>query len=544
MATNNEPNKLQSPGVLCRSASLAGKTADKTGRVPAPTSQASAKDSSAPAQQGVRVSFFFDGTGNNLDADVGNDEHSNVARLFRAHPRKDPVQRIFAEYIPGIGTRFKEVGDTGGETLGLAFGGKGQARLDWAMRQFEERVTQSKGLMIHLALFGFSRGAALARAFARMVAGRCERCPDGLWRFTNKAGRYPIRLYFMGLFDSVASVGVPMGTNNLQSLDLTSGVMNLEQVLQSRHAYGSTLDDIAFADGGAPGADPSSGMLDGHMGWASNLRIPEMVEDCVHMVAAHEIRNSFPLDSVAQGSRYPKSCREFVYPGAHSDVGGGYRQGEGARSTFPGSFLSLLPLRAMRAEAIKAGVPLMAQMPSVTLKGDFAEDPASQAALNTLERRFNLYMKAVGWGGTMSLGETMLAHMNLYYQWRFYRLATRVPGKPTPEQLLLQKLEPRWAREESRLTESTKSLKSEASAHRQMASQLAQSGAWRFGAGAKRFEQEVKLANQKEDEYLTQKTFLDTLPSSDGSFARNSAIYDNQLLLDARMLQAFAKKKG
>ena len=30
---------------------------------------------------------------------------------------------------------------------------------------------------------------------------------------------------------------------------------------------------------------------------------------------------------------------------------------------------------------------------------------------------------------------------------------------------------------------------------------------------------QLKLAAQKEDEYLTQKTFLDTLPSSDGSFA-------------------------
>ncbi len=130
MATNNEPNKLQSPGVLCRSASLAGKAADKTGRVPASTNQSSTTGSIAPTHQGVRVAFFFDGTGNNLEADVGNDEHSNVARLFRAHPEKNPSLGIFRYYIPGIGTRFKEIGDTGGETLGLAFGGKGQARLD------------------------------------------------------------------------------------------------------------------------------------------------------------------------------------------------------------------------------------------------------------------------------------------------------------------------------------------------------------------------------------------------------------------------------
>lgn len=88
------------------------------------------------------------------------------------------------------------------------------------------------------------------------------------------------------------------------------------------------------------------------------------------------------------------------------------------------------------------------------------------------------------------------------------------------------------------------SLQREARDHSRMAGQLAESGAWMFGPGAKRYEQESKLAVQKQDESLTQKTFLDTLPSSDGSFVRNSAIYDNQLLLDALKLQALAKKKG
>ena len=111
MATDHESKKLQSPASLRRSASLANRAADSTGRVPVSTGGTSGKVSTASVQQGVRVSFFFDGTGNNLDADVGNDEHSNVARLFRAHPDKDPGRGIFGYYIPGIGTRFKEIGD-------------------------------------------------------------------------------------------------------------------------------------------------------------------------------------------------------------------------------------------------------------------------------------------------------------------------------------------------------------------------------------------------------------------------------------------------
>lgn len=543
MATNDETNKLQSPASLGRSASLANKMADATERVTTSTSQSADKDSAAPVQEGVRIAFFFDGTGNNLEADVGNGEHSNVARLFRAHLRDDPAQGVFRYYIPGIGTRFKEIGDPGGGALGLAFGGMGQARLDWAMRQFEERVSQSKGRTSHLSLFGFSRGAALARAFARLVADRCERGTDGIWRFKHKQTRYPVRLYFMGLFDSVASVGAPMGTNNAQSIDLTAGLFDLGQVLKQRHLYGSTLDDLAFADGGAPGADPASGMANGHMAWADDLRIPEMVEDCLHMVAAHEIRNSFPLDSVRLGVRYPKNCRELVYPGAHSDVGGGYRQGEGARSPSPGSFLSLIPLRAMRAEAIRAGVPLRAQSLSENLKSDFGEDPASKAALNTLERRFKLYMDAAGWGGK-SLGDMMLSHMKLYYQWRFYRRWNRIEGRPTPDQVFLRDFEPHWEKEQGRLTKVTDSLRREAQGHEMVANQLMEAGAWMFPAGRKRYEEEVNRATQKQDEYLTQKALLDTMPSSDGSFARNSYIYDNQLLADARKLQALAKKKG
>ena len=54
----------------------------------------------------LKIGFFFDGTGNNLDADIGTDEHSNVARLFNAFPKDRPEQGIYKHYIPGLGTYF------------------------------------------------------------------------------------------------------------------------------------------------------------------------------------------------------------------------------------------------------------------------------------------------------------------------------------------------------------------------------------------------------------------------------------------------------
>jgi uncharacterized protein (DUF2235 family) len=68
-------------------------------------------------EPGLRVSFFFDGTGNNLDADLLTQEHSNVARLYRAH-RANSSQGSIRYYIPGLGTYFAEVGDPGNEMRG------------------------------------------------------------------------------------------------------------------------------------------------------------------------------------------------------------------------------------------------------------------------------------------------------------------------------------------------------------------------------------------------------------------------------------------
>ncbi|WP_239470937.1 phospholipase effector Tle1 domain-containing protein [Archangium violaceum] len=172
----------------------------------------------------MKITFFFDGTGNNLEADYANREHSNVARLFLAHQQTDKGQVSFGYYIPGLGTRFKDIKDPGGTTTGLAFGGMGEERLEWAMKKLETQLFQAKGRSVHVALFGFSRGAALARAFARRIADRCTKASGGGWTFQSKNTRIPFELYFMGLFDTVVSVGMPMGTNNAQSLDLTMGM--------------------------------------------------------------------------------------------------------------------------------------------------------------------------------------------------------------------------------------------------------------------------------------------------------------------------------
>src|SRR5207247_2411028 len=95
--------------------------------------------------------------------------------------------------------------------------------------------------------------------------------------------------------------------------------------------------------------------------------VPEMVENCVHMVAMHELRKNFPLDTLAIKGALPARSREFAYPGAHSDVGGGYAPGALGISVSNNLMesdalkLSQIPLHHMLACALAADVPLTKQ---------------------------------------------------------------------------------------------------------------------------------------------------------------------------------------
>ncbi len=287
--------------------------------------------------------MFFDGTKNNAANDTPKSRESNVARLYASHGKDDESFAKYRVYVNGLGSPFKEIGENDYSNIGLAFGFGGERRLQWARKQFDERIQKAKARaqnpkqpirMINVAIFGFSRGAALARAFAVRIAKECKQEDDG-WKYQH----LPIRLYFMGLFDTVASAGLPA---SFKSLDRSPKVKFLATAISP--AISSVLSLF-----------PS----DGHYDWAKDLKIPPMAEQCVHYVAAHEVRNSFPLDSVRDGERYPPNCVEVIYPGVHSDVGGAYAPSEQARSLNDAEKLSQIPLLHMHRAAYAAGVPLL-----------------------------------------------------------------------------------------------------------------------------------------------------------------------------------------
>lgn len=329
------------------------------------------RSTSVSCQGQVHIGLFFDGTGNNYEWDdkVGDkrsqkvrNKHSNVGRLWEAH-FSDPTNGYFKTYVHGVGTPFDAILDSstwGLDKGGAGFGLMGSNRINYgilsvfkALAEYakvppiltsdeegalifgasmvynedekrwlgftavEERLAISlkkckkKILQVNVSIFGFSRGAAQARTCAHWLAQLFERGGGGF-----QIAGIPIRIGFMGIFDTVAAVGVG---------DVTP-------------------------------------FTEGHMAWADGTQaIHPVVEQCAHFIALHEQRASFALESsTGRGN--------VGYPGMHSDVGGGYLPNEQGKSmdAWGGTewanlspHLSQIPLLDMHFAALKAGVPLM-----------------------------------------------------------------------------------------------------------------------------------------------------------------------------------------
>lgn len=380
--------------------------------------------------------FFFDGTKNNYIQAESTKSYSNIARLYDCHPglsvpgvlpvstdwttNPSSYKHFFRVYVPGVSSPFPQVGDSGTDWKGAAGGMGGEQRILWAMVQavnnihrfflgcpliaaadfkdlqrrvvlnkatralldkrgtgsgklseiekltpgkFEEILLKLHGAIsshwinektgkpakidpaivktIHISVFGFSRGATQARVFVNWLQSLCRL--DA--RLRGKAGElslggFKVQFDFLGLFDTVASVGVAN----------------------------------------------SFGFFDGHGSWADaedSLRVPPGLK-CLHLVAAHELRRSFPVDSISVKGVLPEGCQEIVVPGVHSDIGSGYCPTEQGRGSDPGGadMLARIPLLIMYKAARLGGAPLKLELASDIARKRFALEPGVVKAFN------------------------------------------------------------------------------------------------------------------------------------------------------------------
>jgi hypothetical protein len=332
----------------------------------------------------LHMGFFFDGTNNNEFNDTKNNHPSNIAKLFHASLRGKNAEKngYFSFYMPGVGTAFPEIGELDYSADGLKYATGGEDRINWALvslahaltfaltneelsiadkknavdamstwkaplmsilgegkrrrvmndllgslEKCKEKSTQPKVLGIKLYVYGFSRGAAEARTFVTWLSQLFD-TPAGAALPEQRLIGLPVSVEFLGVLDTVASVGIA-------------------------HA--------------AP-------FFAGHMDWADDSQLlpdaakfPKFVKCCRHFVAAFEQRSCFPLDSIRnEDGQYPPHTYEVVYPGVHSDVGGGYPQNDqGKARGGTDELVSQIVLHDMYAEAFAAGAPL--QVPETVL---------------------------------------------------------------------------------------------------------------------------------------------------------------------------------
>ncbi|ALK30133.1 T6SS phospholipase effector Tle1-like catalytic domain-containing protein [Burkholderia plantarii] len=226
-------------------------------------------------------------------------------------------------------------------------------------------------------VFGFSRGAASARVFVNRLINTWA--PYGMI-----AGSIPYEINFLGIFDTVASVGLP---------DTVTAAINLSD-------------------------------FDGHWAWTGNgaLNIPASVKKCVHFFSIHEQRMSFPLDSIREKQAYPVSAPrriEVAYPGVHSDVGGGYAfNDEGKSRDGDGSKLSQIALHNMYIEALKAGVPLLVKAGKTPLPQVVEEDFRISSSVI---RAFNDWLSTVNQQPLDSVESALRIGMAQSLAWRTLR---------------------------------------------------------------------------------------------------------------------------
>ena len=294
--------------------------------------------------------FAFDGTGNK-DYGAGNSP-SNVVKFRDAYLKDENEPKIDQNYLKGQKMRFGKFIEQNafyisgaatddqysGITAPMGDGGVGLTiddrvdkmveylynYLEYIDKNYTGKNKPSKPININLNTVGFSRGAASARMFASKVTKVME---TGVWyTYTTQAGYALIRhekswkytnawlkancninfnFNFMGLWDTVPSFGT----------DIDNDVKDLNNLGMS-------------------------------------LSISNKFKKVVHAVAVNEHRQNFHgrsiFESQKQANDYANSESriERGFLGAHSDIGGGYKEGD----------LSDVALIFMIQEASEAGL--------------------------------------------------------------------------------------------------------------------------------------------------------------------------------------------
>ena len=227
--------------------------------------------------------FSFDGTGNEPHDASGFKHDESISNILKLHllmgggldgdrtdTRTPAGQEQKTQYYNGIGTQ--EDGETiplvGRLIAKVSSGFNSALAPSWgdARKILKQAEKDLKALEAtnrdRIVVFGFSRGAALARKFVSQIL---KRNPD-------------LRISFLGVFDTVAA-------------------------MDGMHREGETIStDVVFENG----------------------TLDRRVERAIHIVSLDEDRVAFEPTLINRDRDNEERITEVWFPGVHSDIGGGY----------------------------------------------------------------------------------------------------------------------------------------------------------------------------------------------------------------------------
>jgi len=220
----------------------------------------------------------IDGTWNDpTDATESGSGTTNVLRLFKAVSRDESKQ--YARYFPGVGNEVQN--GWFGRLFGGAFGWGADRLRDEAYAVLVTNWRPGDRIFI----FGFSRGAAIARMLANLI--HKEGIPQSITVTKDDEGRIVeyknrgrkqvnLKVEMLGVWDTVASFGIPVNVLGVKFHEINL-FKDFTIAPNIRHAY--------------------------------------------HLLAVDERRDAFKPTLMNHSRR---GIDEIWFPGVHSDVGGGF----------------------------------------------------------------------------------------------------------------------------------------------------------------------------------------------------------------------------
>jgi uncharacterized protein (DUF2235 family) len=366
----------------------------------------------------VHIGVFFDGTGNNKHIDTQKGAESNIAKLSElyihgkvtnwSNEQCDHLAHMI--YANGVGT-YDDKGQFVDRKFEKGAGGGGAKRINAVINTLVALLNKDSGLYrvnegFHeriIDVFGFSRGAAMARDFI-----------NTFYKKNDKLGLTKVRINFVGLYDTVGSFGIAGDNINYKPIDSnlndeanTHYIKHAKQGIYTADGLSNnSVENVKTVRGFENHEATKKNMLNNgwelkeSKQWESDSTFYTMTfikavkgfepynfvlahnsaKKIVHMIASDEVRKNFPLSSLSNiASKDPSTGhQEWTYGGVHSDIGGGYAPRMVERHQIDlGEFPNLAQAQAIEKKT----------KPTLTSDWSFTKIPSTTQLLTPLKDR-------------------------------------------------------------------------------------------------------------------------------------------------------------